>query len=37
MIITDFLEQNEAKFPNDVALVEVVPEIISQTSLNFFL
>ena len=30
MIITDFLEQNEAKFPNDIALVEVVPEIISE-------
>ncbi len=30
MIITDFLEQNEAKFPNDVALVEVVPNIISE-------
>ncbi len=30
MVITDFLEQNEAKFPNDVALVEIVPNIISQ-------
>ncbi len=30
MVITDFLEQNEQKFPNDVALVEIVPNIISK-------
>ena len=27
MIITDFLERNAREFPNDVALVEINPEI----------
>ena len=30
MVITDFLEQNAQKFSDDVALVEIVPNIISQ-------
>ena len=27
MIITDFLERNAREFPNDIALVEINPEI----------
>ena len=30
MVITDFLEQNAAKYPHDAALVEIVPSVISQ-------
>ena len=30
MVITDFLEQNAQKFPDDVALTEIVPNIVSQ-------
>ena len=32
MVITEFLEQNEQKFPDDVALVEILPNIISSAT-----
>ena len=35
MVITDYLEQNEAKFPNDTALVEIIPSIISEARVTW--
>lgn len=35
MVITDYLEQNEAKYGDDPALVEIVPHIMSQSRMTW--
>lgn len=35
MIITDFLERNAAEFPEDVALVEINPQVMNETRMTW--
>lgn len=35
MVITDYLENNAKEFPNDTALVEIVPEMISKSRITW--
>ncbi len=35
MVIIDYLEQNARKYPNDTALVEIVPSIISEARITW--
>ncbi len=35
MIITDFLERNAAEFPEDIALVEINPQVMNETRMTW--